>query len=84
MPLACLIRGDGPAGEGEFGVVYKAMWHGTCVAAKQLKVTTDMSLGDFATEVGVLQKVHHPNAVQFLGACTKRQPYILVTGMHAH
>jgi serine/threonine protein kinase len=23
--------------------------------------------------------VHHPNAVQFLGACTKQEPYILVT-----
>ena len=25
-------------------------------------------------------QVHHPNAVQFLGACTKQEPYILVTG----
>ena len=24
-------------------------------------------------------QVHHPNAVQFLGACTKQEPYILVT-----
>eukprot|EP00884_Botryococcus_braunii_P007544 jgi/Botrbrau1/16791/Bobra.150_2s0020.1 len=66
-------------GEGEFGVVYKALWHGTCVAAKQLKVTTEFAIGDFRTEVDVLRMVHHPNAVQFLGACTKKEPYILVT-----
>lgn len=23
--------------------------------------------------------MHHPNAVQFLGACTKQEPYILIT-----
>ena len=27
----------------------------------------------------MLQKVHHPHAVQFLGACTVKQPYMIVT-----
>ena len=27
----------------------------------------------------VVLQVHHPNAVQFLGACTKQEPYVLVT-----
>lgn len=66
-------------GEGEFGVVYRALWHGTAVAAKVLKASSDIALGDFRSEIEVLRKVHHPNAVQFLGACTKREPYILVT-----
>ena len=56
------------AGEGEFGIVYKAMWHGTAVAAKILKNASAIALGDFRSEIEVLRKVHHPNAVQFLGA----------------
>ena len=27
----------------------------------------------------MLQKIHHPHAVQFLGACTREQPYMIVT-----
>ena len=68
------------AGEGEFGIVHKAMWHGTLVAAKILKVSSAIALGDFRSELEVLRKVHHPNAVQFLGACTRQEPYVLVTG----
>ena len=52
------------AGEGEFGVVHKAMWCGTLVAAKTLKDSTAIALGDFRSEIAVLQRVHHPNAVQ--------------------
>lgn len=66
-------------GEGEFGIVHKATWYGTVVAAKVLKNTSEIALGDFRAEIEVLRKVHHPNAVQFLGACTKQQPYILIT-----
>ena len=31
------------------------------------------------TELNTLQKVHHPHAVQFLGAVTQSQPYMIVT-----
>ena len=27
----------------------------------------------------MLQKIHHPHTVQFLGACTRKQPYMIVT-----
>lgn len=70
-------------GEGEFGVVHKARWFGTLVAAKVLKGSSDIALGDFRGEVEILRRVHHPHAVQFLGACTKREPYILVTELMA-
>ena len=40
------------------------MWCGTLVAAKILKDSSAIALGDFRAEVSVLQKVHHPNAVQ--------------------
>lgn len=69
------------AGEGEFGIVHKALFHGTLVAAKILKGSSAIALGDFRQELEVLRKVHHPNAVQFIGACTKQEPYILVTGV---
>ena len=72
------------AGEGEFGIVHKAAFHGTLVAAKILKGSSAIALGDFRSEIEVLRKVHHPNAVQFLGACTKQEPYILVTGAERH
>lgn len=70
-------------GEGEFGVVHKARWFGTLVAAKILKGSSEIALGDFRGEIDILRRVHHPNAVQFLGACTKREPYILVTELMA-
>ncbi|KAG1673263.1 hypothetical protein FOA52_002543 [Chlamydomonas sp. UWO 241] len=66
-------------GEGEFGEVYRARWAGTIVAVKILKDFNDLSLGDFRTELNVLQKVHHPHTVQFLGAVTKQQPFMIVT-----
>lgn len=66
-------------GEGEFGIVHKARWFGTVVAAKMLKGSSDIALGDFRGEIDILRRVHHPNAVQFFGACSKREPYILVT-----
>jgi len=52
------------AGEGEFGVVHKAMWHNTLVAAKIIKDSSAIALGDFRAELDVLRRVHHPNAVQ--------------------
>jgi hypothetical protein len=66
-------------GEGEFGEVFKARYHGTYVAVKQLKSSDQIALGDFRTEMSTLRRMHHPNAVQFLGACTRAQPYLIVT-----
>lgn len=42
-----------------------------------------VSAGCVSAEVAIRRRmclqVHHPNAVQFLGACTKQEPYILIT-----
>ena len=43
------------AGSGEFGDVYRAKWHGSFVAAKILKRSDEIALGDFRTEVRVAQ-----------------------------
>ncbi|KAG1674454.1 hypothetical protein FOA52_003059 [Chlamydomonas sp. UWO 241] len=60
-------------GSGEFGDVYKAKWHGSFVAAKLLKRSDEIALGDFRTEIAILRKIAHPNTTQFLGACTKQK-----------
>lgn len=66
-------------GQGEFGSVHKARWLGSVVAVKILRQADESGLGDFRTELNVLQKVHHPHTVRFFGACTKQQPYMIVT-----
>lgn len=38
-------------GSGEFGDVFRAKWHGSFVAAKLLKRSDEIALGDFRTEV---------------------------------
>ena len=38
-------------------MVHKATWYGTVVAAKILKNTSDIALGDFRAEIEVLRKV---------------------------
>ena len=40
-----------PVGSGEFGDVFRAKWHGSFVAAKLLKRSDEIALGDFRTEV---------------------------------
>eukprot|EP00198_Chlamydomonas_reinhardtii_P014004 XP_001703341.1 predicted protein [Chlamydomonas reinhardtii] len=72
-----------PTGSGEFGDVYKAKWHGSYVAAKLLKRSDEIAIGDFRTEIAILRKIHHPNCTQFLGACTKQKPYIVITELMA-
>ncbi|KAJ9508672.1 hypothetical protein QJQ45_027961 [Haematococcus lacustris] len=53
------------------------------VAAKLLKRSDEIALGDFRTEIAILRKIHHPNTTQFLGACTKQKPYIVLTELMA-
>lgn len=43
-------------------------WNGTVVAVKVLKETGAMAMGDFRTELNVLQKVHHPHTVRVRGS----------------
>ena len=68
-------------GEGEFGIVWRASYHGCPVAVKVLRdggQNSPVALGDFRTEVNTLTKTHHPHCVQFLGAVTKSLPLMIV------
>ncbi len=65
----------GILGEGAFGTVHKGRWRGTTVAVKTLKrlqnATADkVALAEFRTELAMIQHLHHPHIVQFLGVMT--------------
>lgn len=68
-------------GQGTFGVVYSAKWHGCHVAVKQLKATTldETVLKDFRSEISLMSKMRHPNVVLFMGASTQNNKYTIVT-----
>jgi len=51
-------------GGGNFGVVYRGIWHGGEVALKKLAKEDEES---FFNEASVLGKLRHPNVVQYLG-----------------
>ena len=61
-------------GSGGFGSVYKATWRGTEVAVKLMYGVFDSEsdsreLENFAQEISVLSRLHHPHIIKFYGAC---------------
>lgn len=59
-----------------------ATWRGTKVAVKKLgdELFTDKDkVRAFRDELELLQKIRHPNVVQFLGAVTQSNPMMIVT-----
>ena len=45
--------------------VYKARWHGTCVAAKVLKSNDPTQIEEFTRECAILRDLRHLHVVQF-------------------
>jgi len=66
-------------GRGEFGTVYSARWHNSTVAVKVLKSNSHVAVEELKSELNALRKAHHPHTMQFLGACTSKEPYMIIT-----
>lgn len=64
-------------GDGRFGTVYRAQWHGA-VAIKILKEDY-LDNEAFKLEVATFKKTRHENVVLFMGACIK--PQAIVTSL---
>jgi len=64
-------------GSGSFGEVRRARWRGTVVAVKTSSVSAEKDADEFKMDFLSLTKLHHPNIVQLLGACTEHTPYMI-------
>lgn len=79
---ALVVHSDQCLGKGTFGECFHGHWRGTPVAVKRLRpgvVTHAAALELFRREMAVCVHLAHPNVVQFLGACTTREPLCIVT-----
>tara|TARA_B100001093_G_scaffold449563_1_gene455832 strand:- start:1562 stop:2434 length:873 start_codon:yes stop_codon:yes gene_type:complete len=63
-------------GSGAFGDVRRAKWRGTVVAVKTSNSVSE-GADEFKVDFLSLTKLHHPNIVQLLGACTDTAPYMI-------
>ncbi|PKA65344.1 Serine/threonine-protein kinase HT1 [Apostasia shenzhenica] len=64
------------------GTFRMATWRGIQVAVKRLGedvLTDEDKVKAFRDELALLQKIRHPNVVQFLGAVTQSSPMMIVT-----
>ncbi|EFJ18335.1 hypothetical protein SELMODRAFT_105905, partial [Selaginella moellendorffii] len=76
------IGNNDPIGRGAFGEIRVVKWRGTKVAAKTILTSLlqdKQVVREFVRELVLLQKLHHPNIVQFLGAVTKQENLIIIT-----
>lgn len=66
-------------GFGSNGVVYKTYWRGIECVVKMLKKHDDkINHDDLINEISIISRLRHPNLVLFLGACTLKEPILLL------
>ncbi|XP_062160700.1 integrin-linked protein kinase 1 isoform X2 [Alnus glutinosa] len=64
------------------GTFHRASWRGIQVAVKRLGdevISDEDKVRAFRDELALLQRIRHPNVVQFLGAVTQSSPMMIVT-----
>eukprot|EP00727_Mastigamoeba_balamuthi_P013565 m51a1_g8831 putative flag-tagged protein kinase domain of mitogen-activated protein kinase kinase kinase (1200) ;mRNA; r:392364-396865 len=68
-------------GQGRFGSMYMADWHGTTVAVRVIdkKATPKEDQRLIKEEVLLLHKHHHPNLLMLMGYCETRNELLVVT-----
>ncbi|KDP28638.1 hypothetical protein JCGZ_14409 [Jatropha curcas] len=69
-------------GEGAYGEVYLVRWRGTEVAAKTIRssiASNQKVKNTFLKELGLWQRLRHPNIVQFLGVLKHSDRLIFLT-----
>eukprot|EP00727_Mastigamoeba_balamuthi_P013550 m51a1_g8818 putative kinase family protein (1013) ;mRNA; r:320878-325196 len=68
-------------GQGRFGSMYMADWHGTTVAVRMIdkKATPKEDQRLIKEEVLLLHKHHHPNLLMLMGYCETRNEIFVVT-----
>ena len=68
-------------GFGSNGYVYKAYWRGIDCVVKMLKKNKNedkINYDDLINEISIISRLRHPNLVLFLGACTLKEPILLL------
>lgn len=70
------IQVEQKIGGGTFGTVFKGEWRGTEIAIKVIK--NEVNTTEFEIEMDIISRLHHPNILQFLGACTVTHPHMII------
>lgn len=66
-------------GYGSNGYVYKTYWRGIeCVVKMLKKHYNKINHDDLINEISIISRLRHPNLVLFLGACTLKEPILLL------
>ncbi|KAL9329518.1 hypothetical protein ACSQ67_004521 [Phaseolus vulgaris] len=82
-PLELQVRKSDGISKGTYQV---AKWNGTKVAVKILdkdSYTDPDTINSFKHELTLLERVRHPNVIQFVGAVTQNIPMMIVREYHA-
>jgi hypothetical protein len=75
------MEGSLKVGEGAYGTVMRCRWRGTPVAIKRVNLhsgNASSAVSELRHEIAVMSHMHHPRVVQFLGACTRGQPWLIM------
>ena len=66
-------------GKGTCGIVYKIKWRGLdCVSKCLINKDNETDYNDLLNEISIISHLRHPNLVLFLGACTIKEPLMLL------